>query len=97
MTQLHPLHDRVILKRVEEERLSAGGIVIPDQAAEKPTQGEVLAIGPGRRFDDGQVHPLTVQVGDRVLFSKYAGQEVRLDGADCCVVKEDDILAVLKR
>jgi chaperonin GroES len=92
---LRPLHDRVIVKRLEEERKSPGGIVIPDTAAEKPIQGEVIAVGPGKRTDDGKIHPVDVKAGDKVLFGKYTGTEVKLDGAEYVVMREDDIMAVL--
>ena len=90
-----PLHDRVVIKRMEEEKMSAGGIVIPDTAAEKPIKGEVVAVGEGKALDNGSVRAPLVKVGDKVLFGKYSGTEVKLDGTDLLVVKEDDILAVL--
>ncbi len=90
-----PLFDRVVIKRVEEEKLSAGGIVIPDSATEKPIKGEVIAVGPGKALDNGSVRAPGVKVGDKVLFGKYAGTEVKLDGTEYLVVKEDDIFAVL--
>ena len=93
--KLRPLHDRVIIKRLEEERKTASGIVIPDTAAEKPDQGEVLAVGPGKRNDDGKVSPVDLKVGDKVLFGKYSGTEVKVDGTEYLVVREDDIFAVL--
>ncbi len=93
---IRPLHDRVIVRRVEEERKSAGGIVIPDTAAEKPTQGEVIAVGNGRIQDDGQVRPLDVKAGDKILFGKYSGTEVKVNGEDLLVMKEDDIMGVLE-
>ncbi len=92
---LRPLHDRVIVKRLEEEKKSAGGILIPDSAAEKPIKGEVLAVGPGKRTDDGKVHAPDVKVGDKVLFGKYSGTEVKVDGVEVLVMREDDIMAVL--
>ncbi|MDD5114058.1 MAG: co-chaperone GroES [Methylococcaceae bacterium] len=92
---IRPLHDRVIVKRVEEETTSAGGIVLPGSAAEKPSQGNVVAIGTGKPLDNGQVRPLDVKVGDKVLFGKYAGNEVKVDGEDLIVLREDDIVAVL--
>lgn len=92
---LKPLHDRVVLKRMEEERLSAGGIVIPDSATEKPIRGEVVAVGPGKTLDNGTVKTLTVQVGDKVLFGKYSGTEVKVNGTEYLVVREDDIFAVI--
>jgi chaperonin GroES len=93
--KLRPLHDRVIVKRLEEERKTASGIVIPDTVAEKPDQGEVLAIGNGKVGDDGKVRPLDVKVGDRVLFGKYSGQAVKVDGDELLVMREEDIMAVV--
>ncbi|TXH02849.1 MAG: co-chaperone GroES [Nevskiaceae bacterium] len=93
--KLRPLHDRVIVKRLEEEKKSAGGILIPDSAAEKPLKAEVVAVGPGKRTDDGKVHPVDVKVGDKVLIGKYSGTEVKLDGDELVVLREDDIMAVL--
>lgn len=92
---IKPLYDRVVIKRMEEEKMSAGGIVIPDSAAEKPIKGEVIAVGDGKALDNGSVRTPKVKVGDKVLFGKYAGTEVKLDGTDLLVVKEDDIFAVL--
>lgn len=92
---MRPLHDRVIVKRLEEEKKSAGGIIIPDSAAEKPQKGEVVAVGPGKRTDDGKVHPVDVKKGDVILFGKYSGTEVKLDGNEYVVMREDDIMAVL--
>ena len=94
--KLRPLADRVIVKRLENETKTAGGIVIPDNAAEKPDQGEVLAVGPGRRDDDGDRIKLDVKVGDRVLFGKYSGQTVKVDGDELLVMKEDDLFAVVE-
>ncbi|MBI2383809.1 MAG: co-chaperone GroES [Gammaproteobacteria bacterium] len=94
--EMRPLHDRVIVKRLEEEKKSAGGIIIPDNAQEKPVKGEVVAVGPGKRTDDGKVHPVDVKVGDKVLFGKYSGTEVKLGGTEYVVMREDDIMAVLK-
>jgi len=94
--KLRPLHDRVIVKRLEEERKTASGIVIPDTAAEKPDQGEVLAVGPGKRDDSGKQNPPDVKVGDRVLFGKYAGQTVKVDGEELLVMREEDIMAVIE-
>ena len=94
---LRPLHDRVIVKRLENETKTASGIVIPDNATEKPDQGEVLAIGPGRINDKGEVKPLNVKVGDRVLFGKYSGQSVKVDGEELLVMKEDDLFAVVEQ
>ena len=93
--KLRPLHDRVIVKRVENETKTASGIVIPDSAAEKPDQGEVLAVGPGRRNDKGEVGAMSVKVGDRVLFGKYSGQTVKVGGDELLVMKEVDLFAVL--
>lgn len=92
---IQPLYDRVVIKRMEEEKLSAGGIVIPDSAAEKPLKGEVVAVGEGKALDNGSVRAPKVKKGDKVLFGKYAGTEVKLDGVDLLVVKEDDIFAIL--
>ncbi len=96
MMKIRPLHDRVILKRLEEERKSAGGIVIPDTAAEKPEQGEILAVGKGRTTDEGKLVPLDVKVGDRVLFGKYSGQTVRVKGDELLVMREEDIMGVIE-
>ena len=92
---IRPLHDRVIVKRVEEETKTAGGIVLPGSAAEKPSQGTVLAIGTGKVLDNGSVRPMDVKVGDKVLFGKYAGSEVKVDGEEVIVMREEDIMAVL--
>ena len=94
---LRPLHDRVIIKRLDNERKTASGIVIPESAAEKPDQGEVLAVGPGKRNDKGELAALTVKVGDRVLFGKYSGQTVKVDGDELLVMKEDDLFAVVEK
>ena len=94
--QIRPLHDRVIVKRLESERTTAAGIVIPDSAGEKPDQGEVLAVGPGKRDDSGKIIPMDVKVGDRVLFGKYAGQTVKVDGEELLVMREEDIMGVLE-
>ena len=93
---IRPLHDRVIVKRVEAERTTASGIVIPDSAGEKPDQGEVLAVGPGQRDDNGKQIALDVKVGDRVLYGKYAGQAVKVDGQEVLVMREEDIMGVLQ-
>jgi chaperonin GroES len=90
-----PLHDRIIVKRVAEETTTAGGIVLPGSAAEKPSQGEILAVGAGKPLDNGTVRPMQVKVGDKVLFGKYSGSEVKLDGEDVIVMREDDIMAIL--
>ncbi|WJW75283.1 co-chaperone GroES [Thiohalobacter sp. IOR34] len=93
---IRPLHDRVIIKRMEEERTTAGGIVIPDTAAEKPVRGEVIAVGNGKILENGEVRPLDVKVGDKVLFGKYAGTEVVVEGEDLLVMREEDIMAVIE-
>ena len=95
-TKIRPLHDRVIVKREEEERKTPGGIVIPDSAGEKPSKGRVLAVGRGKILEDGKVRPLDVKVGDKVLFGKYSGTEVKVDGDDVLVMREEDILAVIE-
>lgn len=95
--KLRPLHDRVIVKRVEETRTSPGGIVIPDTAAEKPSRGEVIAVGKGKILESGDVRPLDVKAGDEVLFGKYSGSEVKVDGEEVVVLREDDILAVFEK
>ncbi|PWG64909.1 co-chaperone GroES [Sediminicurvatus halobius] len=93
---LRPLHDRVVVKRMEEERTTPGGIVIPDSAAEKPIRGEVVAVGTGKRLDNGEVRPLDVKVGDKVLFGKFAGTEVKLGEDEVLVMREDDVMAVIE-
>ena len=93
---LRPLHDRVIVKRMEEERMSAGGIVIPDSAAEKPVRGEVLAVGNGKILDNGEKRALDISVGDAILFGKYSGTEVKVDGEELLVMREEDIMAVIE-
>ena len=93
---LRPLHDRVIVKRIESETKTASGIVIPDNAAEKPDQGEILAVGPGKTNDKGETKALTVKVGDRVLFGKYSGQTVKIAGDELLVMKEEDLFAVVE-
>jgi chaperonin GroES len=93
---IRPLHDRVVVRRMEEERTSAGGIVIPDSATEKPIQGEIIAIGKGKILDNGESRPLDVKVGDRVLFGKYSGTEVKLDGKEFLVMREEDIMGVIE-
>ena len=94
--KIRPLHDRVVVKRLEDERKTASGIVIPDSAAEKPDQGEIIAVGKGQVGDDGKVHPLEVKVGDRVLFSKYGGQSVKIQGEELLVMREEDIMGVIE-
>ncbi|CEJ88459.1 10kDa chaperonin (Protein Cpn10) (groES protein) [Hyphomicrobium sp. GJ21] len=91
-----PLHDRVVVKRIEEEAKTAGGIIIPDTAKEKPQQGEIVAVGPGARDESGKVNALDVKVGDRVLFGKWSGSEVKIDGEDLLIMKESDILGILE-
>ncbi|MGR8999125.1 MAG: co-chaperone GroES [Gammaproteobacteria bacterium] len=92
---IRPLHDRVIVKRVEEETTTPGGIVLPGSAAEKPSQGKVLAVGKGKQLENGSVRPLEVKVGDKVLFGKYSGNEVKVDGEDLIVMREEDIMGIL--
>lgn len=94
--KLRPLHDRVIVRREEEERTSPGGIVIPDTATEKPIQGKVLAVGNGKILDSGDVRQLDVKVGDKILFGKYSGTEVKVEGEDLLVMREEDIMAVVE-
>ena len=94
--KFRPLHDRVVVKRIEEEAKTAGGIIIPDTAKEKPQQGEVVAVGPGARDEAGKVNPLDVKVGDRVLFGKWSGNEVKIDGQELLIMKESDILGILE-
>ena len=95
--KFRPLHDRVVVKRVEQETKSAGGIIIPDTAAEKPQQGEIIAVGPGARDDAGKLVALDVKRGDRVLFGKWSGTEVKVDGQELLIMKESDIMGVLDR
>ena len=95
--KIRPLHDRVIVKRLEEERKTASGIVIPDAAAEKPDQGQVIAVGKGKILENGEIRALDVKVGDRVLFGKYSGQTVKVDGEELLVMKEDDLFAVVEK
>ena len=94
--KIRPLHDRVIVKRIEEERKSAGGIVIPDTAAEKPDQGEVVAVGKGKKDDNGKLIVLDVKVGDRILFGKYSGQTVKVKGDELLVMREEDLMGVIE-
>jgi chaperonin GroES len=94
---IRPLHDRLIVKRFEEEERTKGGIIIPDNAKEKPQQGEVIAVGNGKVLDDGKKAPLEVRKGDRVLFGKYSGTEIKIDGVEYLMMKEDDILGVVER
>ncbi len=95
-TKVRPLHDRVIVRRLDEEEKSAGGIIIPDSAKEKPIQGKVLAAGNGKILENGEVRPLDVKAGDTVIFSKYAGTEIKLDGEEVLIMREDDILGVVE-
>jgi chaperonin GroES len=94
-TKVKPLGDRILVRRVEEEEVHRGGLIIPDTAKEKPQQAEVLAVGPGRVNDEGKRIPLEVKTGDRILMGKYAGTEVKLDGEECLILREDDVLAVI--
>lgn len=94
--KFRPLHDRVVVKRVENETKTAGGIIIPDTAAEKPQQGEILAVGPGARDENGKLAPIDVKKGDKVLFGKWSGTEVKIDGQDLLIMKESDIMGVLE-
>src|ERR1700722_20885185 len=94
--KFRPLHDRVVIRRIEGEEKTKGGIIIPDSAKEKPQEGEVLSVGPGARDESGKLQPLDVKVGDRILFGKWSGTEVKLDGEDLLIMKESDILGVLE-
>jgi chaperonin GroES len=94
--KFRPLHDRVVVRRLEEEERTKGGIIIPDTVKEKPQQGEVIAVGPGARKEDGQIVPMDVKEGDRILFGKWSGTEVKIDGEDYLIMKESDILGVLE-
>ena len=93
--KFRPLQDRVLVRRVEQEEKTAGGIIIPDTAKEKPMEGEVVAVGPGARSEDGKIHPLDVKAGDRVLFGKWSGTEIKLDGEELMIMKESDLLGVI--
>lgn len=95
--KIRPLQDRVIIRRLEEEQKTKGGIIIPDTAKEKPIEGEVIAVGKGKRAEDGKLMPLDVKAGDRVLFSKYAGTEVKIDGVEHLIMREDDILGIIEK
>jgi len=97
MSSIRPLHDRVIIKRIKEEEKTKGGIIIPDTAKEKPIEGEVIAVGNGKIQEDGKVRKLDVKVGDRVLFGKYSGTEVKIDGEERLILREEDILGVIER
>jgi chaperonin GroES len=94
--KIRPLHDRVIVKRLDEDRTSPGGILIPDTAAEKPVQGKIVAVGKGKILEDGNVRPLDVKVGDKILFGKYGGTEVKVEGEDLLVMREEDVMAVIE-
>jgi chaperonin GroES len=96
MKKIRPLHDRVIVRRLEEERKSAGGIVIPDSAKEKPVQGEVIAVGTGKIMEDGKVRPLDVKAGDKILFGKYSGTEVKIGDEELLVMREEDIMGIVE-
>lgn len=96
MANIRPLHDRIIVKRLKEEEKTKGGIIIPDTAKEKPIEGEIIAVGNGKVADDGKLRPLDVKVGDRVLFGKYSGTEVKIDGEERLILREDDILGVIQ-
>jgi chaperonin GroES len=95
--KIRPLQDRIIVKRVEEEEKTKGGIIIPDTAKEKPMEGKVVAVGKGKLMEDGKVHPVDVKVGDRILFGKYAGTEVKIDGEEHLIMREDDLLGVIEK
>jgi chaperonin GroES len=94
--KFRPLHDRVVVRRVEEEEKTPGGIIIPDTAKEKPQEGEVIAVGPGARSEDGKLQPMDVKVGDRILFGKWSGTEVKIDGQELLIMKESDIMGVIE-
>jgi chaperonin GroES len=94
--KIRPLHDRIVVRRVEEERTSPGGIVIPDSATEKPFRGEVIAVGNGRLLDNGEIRPLDVKVGDKVLFGKYSGTEIKVSGEEVLVLREQDIMGIIE-
>ncbi len=94
--QFRPLHDRVVVRRIESEEKTSGGIIIPDTAKEKPQEGEVIAVGPGARGEDGKLHPLDVKAGNRVLFGKWSGTEVKLDGEELIIMKESDIMGIIE-
>ena len=94
--KFRPLHDSVLVKRIEGDEKSSGGIIIPDSAHEKPSEGEVLAVGPGARGDDGKIHPLDVKTGNKILFGKWSGSEVKIDGEDLIIMKESDIMGIIQ-
>jgi chaperonin GroES len=93
--KIRPLHDRILVKRIEEEEKTKGGIIIPDTAKEKPQEGKVIAVGAGKVLEDGKVRPMDVKNGDRILFSKYAGTDVKVDGDDLIIIREDDVLGII--
>ena len=93
--KIRPLYDRIVIKRIEEKETVKGGIIIPDTAKEKPQEGEVVAIGQGKRLEDGKLIPLDVKVGDRILFGKYSGSEIKLDGEELLIIREDEVLGVI--
>ena len=95
--KFRPLHDRVVVKRIDAEEKTTGGIIIPDSAKEKPQEGEVVAVGKGKRSDDGKVHPMDVQPGDRILFGKYSGSDIKMDGEEYLIMREDEILGVFEK
>ena len=94
--KFRPLHDRVVVRRIEQEEKTSGGIIIPDTAKEKPQEGEVIAVGPGARGEDGKIHPLDVKAGDRILFGKWSGTEVKIDGQELLIMKESDIMGIVE-
>ena len=94
--KFRPLHDRVVVRRLEQEEKTAGGIIIPDTAKEKPQEGEIVAVGPGARGEDGKLHPLDVKAGDRVLFGKWSGTEVKIDGEELIIMKESDVMGIIE-
>ena len=94
--KFRPLHDRVVVRRVDSDEKTKGGIIIPDTAKEKPMEGEIVAVGPGARSEDGQIHPLDVKAGDRVLFGKWSGTEVKLDGEELIIMKESDVMGIIE-
>ena len=94
--KFRPLHDRVLVKRIEQEEKTSGGIIIPDTAKEKPMEGEIVAVGPGARKEDGEIAPLDVKAGDRVLFGKWSGTEVKIDGQELLIMKESDVLGIIQ-
>lgn len=95
--KFRPLQDRILIKRIEEETKTAGGIIVPDTAKEKPQQGEVVAVGNGKRLDDGKVQPVDVKVGDRILFGKYSGSDIKVDGIEHLILREEEILGIIEK